>query len=205
MRILSVFFTLFALAALHAQPVSTRPPKDYASTVAPLLTPLEKALQDAGEPPKEAENGWIILDEEIHHVRADGTRLFVRHQICRAISQSGAETLGREVESYRLSSQSPHLALARSIQPDGRRQDVRPEACFLQTPQREADYDLYNDSGEMVSLFSNVKPGTVTEFITVLEEKKPRSSSPPSRPSMPRKSSNPPTTRSRNGSSPRPQ
>lgn len=174
MRILSVFFSLLTLAALHAQPVSTRPPKDYASTVAPLLTPLEKALKDAGEPPKEAENGWIILDEEIHHIRADGTRLFVRHQICRAISQSGAETLGREVESYRLSSQSPHLALARSIQPDGRRQDVRPEACFLQTPQREADYDLYNDSGEMVIIFSNVKPGTVTEFITVIEEKKPR-------------------------------
>ncbi|MFO1482415.1 MAG: DUF3857 domain-containing protein [Verrucomicrobiaceae bacterium] len=173
LSIIALFCVLVGTAGL-AQPISTRPPKEYTTHVAPMLVPLETALKNAGEPPKDAEHGWIILDETLHHVREDGTRLIVEHQVCRAISPSGAEGLGREVNGYRLSTQTPHLVLARSIQPDGRRQDVRPEACFLQTPQREADYDLYNDSGELVIIFPNVKPGTVTEFIIVTEENKPR-------------------------------
>ncbi|MBK8093374.1 MAG: DUF3857 domain-containing protein [Verrucomicrobiaceae bacterium] len=173
LSIAALFSVLMSGAGL-AQPVSTRPPRDYTALIAPLLVPLETVLKNAGEPPKDAEHGWIILDETLQHVRTDGTRLIVEHQICRAISQSGAEGLGREVNAYRLSTQTPHLVLARSIQPDGLRQEVKPEACFLQTPQREADYDLYNDSGELVVIFPNVKPGTVTEFIIVTEEKKPR-------------------------------
>lgn len=165
---------LIGASQISAQTVSTTPPKDYLTEVAPLLVPLEKALEMAGEPPKEAEHGWIILDEAIHHIRPDGSRLLVEHQICRAISQNGAEGCGRDVTGYRLSTQTPHLVLARSIQPDGRRQEVRPDARFLQTPQREADYDLYNDSGELVLIFPNVKPGTITERIVVLEESKPR-------------------------------
>lgn len=169
----SLLLFAFNLGA-SAQTVSTKPPKDYATAVAPLLTPLEKVLEAAGDPPKEAEHGWIILDEVVQHIRADGSRMIVRHQICKAISQNGAEGCGRDVTSYRLSSQKPHLVLARSIQPDGRRQEVRPDARFLQTPQREADYDLYNDSGELVIIFPNVKPGTLTEYIVVIDETKPR-------------------------------
>lgn len=165
---------LITTSQISAQTVSTKAPKDYTTEVAPLLTPLEKALETAGEPPKEAEHGWIILDETVHHIRPDGSRLLVTHQISRAISQNGAENCGRDVTSYRLSSQKPHLVLARSIQPDGRRQEVRPDARFLQTPQREADYDLYNDSGELVLIFPNVKPGTLTEYIVVLEDSRPR-------------------------------
>jgi|UniRef100_UPI003783BACA hypothetical protein len=176
---MKIKFALAAVAFLaphitaFGQPVSTQEPADYA-LVEPLLTPLETALQTAGEPPKTAEHGWIVLDETIHHIRPDGSRLIVRHQICRAISQNGAEGCGREVHGYRLSTQTPHLLLARSIQPDGRRQDVRPDARFLQTPQREADSDLYNDSGEVVIIFPNVKPGTLTEYTLIIEESRPR-------------------------------
>lgn len=172
--VVSGLLLLIGASQISAQTVSTQPPKDYATEVAPLLIPLEKALEMAGEPPKEAEHGWVILDERVHHLRADGSRLIIEHQICRAISQNGAENCGRDVTGYRLSTQTPHLVLARSIQPDGRRQEVRPDARFLQTPQREADYDLYNDSGELVLIFPNVKPGTITESIVVLEESRPR-------------------------------
>lgn len=172
--VVASLLALITSSQISAQTVSTTPPKDYLTEVAPLLTPLEKALEMAGEPPKEAEHGWVILDETVHHVRANGSRLIVEHQICRAISPNGAEGCGRDVTGYRLSTQKPHLVLAHSIQPDGRRQEVRPEARFLQTPQREADYDLYNDSGELVLIFPNVKPGTITESIVVLEESRQR-------------------------------
>lgn len=163
-----VLATLAISAA--GQPVSRKPPADFLKEMEPLLTPLEKVMQTAGQPPADTENGWIMLDEEINHVRADGTQLMAWHQISQPRSPSGAEECGREIITYRLSADVPHLVLARSIQPDGRRQEVRPEACILQTPQREADYALYNDTGELVIIFPNVKPGTITEFLVVLEK-----------------------------------
>lgn len=155
-----------------AEPVSTTPPAEYEKLLRPLLTPVEKVLQ--AEPPDDAEEGWVMLDEALHHVLPDGRRIMVHHQVVRALTDSGTEAVGRDVTGYRLSTQKMHLVLAQTIQPDGRRQAVKPEACFLQTPQREADEALYNDSGELVVIFPNVKPGSTVERIVVTEETKQR-------------------------------
>lgn len=171
---LLVLLCLFSNQTLHGEAVSTKPPAPYEEKLESLLTPSDELLNGLPKPPEEAEDGWVLLDEEVQHVLPDGRRLIVEHRITRALTDAGAEELGRSVRSYQVRSQKMHLVLARTIHADGKKQPVSPEAMFLQTPQREADDALYNDTGELVLIFPGMKAGATTEWIVVKEELKPR-------------------------------
>ncbi|HSI63048.1 MAG TPA: DUF3857 domain-containing protein, partial [Candidatus Saccharimonadia bacterium] len=174
MLLLAALVLLGSSASLHAEDVSRKPPAIYAQSIEPQLTPLEEVLKSLPAVPEGAEDGWVLLGEEFHHVTPEGRRFIVEHQIMKALTDSGAEDIARTVRSYVRNRQKIHLALARTIQPDGTRQEVKPDASFLQSPQREADEALYHDTGELVIIFPNVKPGSVVEWIEVVEEHTPR-------------------------------
>ena len=163
-----------ACLSFAAEKVCTVPPAVYMKEIASLVTPLEMVLTHLPDPPKGADDGWVLLDESIYHVLSDGRRVLVEHQVYKALSDAGASNLGRSVRGFHTSRQKFSVVMARTIQPDGKKQNVQPDAMFLQTPQREADQSLYQDNSESVIVFPNVKPGSVTESITVIEDIKPR-------------------------------
>lgn len=174
------FCLLAALAALgmprslHAEDVSRTPPAIYASALAPHLTPVEKVLDAKPTVPADAEDGWVMLAETFHYITPDGKRLVVEHQIWKALTDAGAQQMGRTIRPFIRTRQKMHLVQARTIQPNGTRQDAKADATFIQSPQREADESLYHDSGELVIILPNVKAGSITEWIVVVEEHKPR-------------------------------
>ncbi len=173
-RLLPFALAAFSWQPLPAEEVSHAPPATYAQAIAPQLTPLEKILAGLPQPPQDAQDGWVLLSETIHYIMPDGKRLVADHLICKALTDAGAAEMARVTRPYVRTRQKMHLALARTIQPNGGRQDARPEACFLQSPQREADNALYHDAGELVFILPNVKAGSITEWIVVVEETKPR-------------------------------
>lgn len=176
----SLIFMLPALVLLgaaappRAEDVSRKLPPIYEQALKPRLTPLEEVLKSLPAVPESAEDGWVLLGEDIQYVTPDGKRFLVEHQIMKALTDAGAENIARTVRSYTRSRHKIHLALARTIQPDGTRQEVKPSASFLQSPQREADESLYHDTGELVIIFPNVKAGSMVEWIHVVEEHSPR-------------------------------
>lgn len=171
-------FTALALlgcpAFLGAEDVSRELPAIYEQALKPQLTPLEEVLKSLPAAPKDAEEGWVLLSEDIQYVTPDGKRFLMEHQIMKALTDAGAEDMARTVRSYTRNRHKIHLALARTIQPDGTRQDVKPSASFLQSPQREADESLYHDTGELVIVFPNVKAGSIVEWTHIIEEHTPR-------------------------------
>ena len=167
-------FLLSFAADARGEAVSTKPPAEYSEKIAPFLTPAEKIISGLPQPPSDADEGWVLLDEEVHYVMPGGRRLIVRHRVLKALTDAGAESMGRTERQFRRSTQKAHLVLARTILPDGRIQNVKPEATFLQTPQRDADDALYDDSSELVVIFPSVKAGSITEWIVVTEEITPR-------------------------------
>lgn len=172
--LLAAFLASVSLNPSQAGAVSTSPPEPYASEIAPLLTSYDTVVKALPAPPQNDAPGWILLDEEVQRVADNGQRVLVHHRIERALTDGGAESLGRETRAYRPSSQSMHLVMARTIQADGTIQNVKPDAMFIQTPQREADASLYGDRAELVIIFPNVKPGSTIEWIVVTDERKPR-------------------------------
>ncbi|RBP39849.1 uncharacterized protein DUF3857 [Roseimicrobium gellanilyticum] len=166
---------LFGTAAsLCAEDVSRKLPAIYEQALKSHLTPLEEVLKSLPAVPGNAEDGWVLLGEDVQYVTADGKRFLVEHEVIKALTDAGAEEIARTVRSYTRSRHKIHLALARTIQPDGTRQEVKPSASFLQSPQREADESLYHDTGELVIIFPNVKAGSIVEWIHVVEEHTPR-------------------------------
>jgi hypothetical protein len=116
----------------------------------------------------------ILLEETVRTVDGAGRSCLAVHQIRMARNEAGAEQIAREVHPYRKAGQKIHLVLARSIQSDGTSQPVNDEGAFLQSPQYAAAEALYSDYGELVIVFPNVKPQTITESIVVHDEQETR-------------------------------
>lgn len=155
---------------LFAEEVSRTPPEIYGQKFAPLLTPLEDVLKLDDQTVSPDESGTVLLDEEIEYMEESGKRYLLKHEVYRARTEAGAKQIEEDVASYRKGKQRICLVLARTILPDGSRQEVRPNAAILQTPQREADKNIYQDREELRLIFPNVKAGSVTEFIILIEE-----------------------------------
>jgi transglutaminase-like putative cysteine protease/tetratricopeptide (TPR) repeat protein len=171
-----VSFLLLVCGASVAsgEDVSRQPPALYQTLLAPLLTPADTALQHRNAFPDTDAPGVVLLSETLRAVDSSGRVCTVVHRLDMARTQGAAENLARHVESYRRLEQRIHVVLARVHQPDNTTQDVAPNAVFLQTPQRSADDAIYSDNGELVVIYPNVKPGTVTESIVVIEDHTPR-------------------------------
>ena len=168
--VLAALIICAPLVKAAGEDVSRQPPQIYQDKLAPLLTPLQAVLH-ARTPEKYADkDGVILLDEGVQYIDENGHRCMAYHRICKAINDSAVKYVAEDVWSYRRTNQKIHLVLAKTIQPDGRQIPVQPGATMMQTPQREADYSLYNDVGELRVIFPDVKPGTITELIVVIEE-----------------------------------
>jgi transglutaminase-like putative cysteine protease len=159
-----------ACAGARAEEVLTEPPILYAEKLAPLLTPLEAVLKLPLALGNDQPSGAILLDERLQFVEADGRRLTVRHVAYKAITDAGAKDNAEDIFSYRKKEQKFYLVRAETIQPDGSAQPVRANAVLLQSPQRQAQYALYDDLAEVRIIYPNVKPGSVTHAIVVIED-----------------------------------
>ncbi|MGJ8637757.1 MAG: DUF3857 domain-containing protein [Opitutaceae bacterium] len=165
------FFGTFSFAS--EETVSRTPPAIYAEQLAPLLTSFEDAINEPNVY-EEDETGVIILNERVHYVTESGLRYSALHCIYKANTEAGLDALAEDIYSYRKGNQRIYLVEARTIQPDGQIQPVRDNAAVLQSPQNDAEDAIYNDEGELLLIFPNIKPGSITEAIIVIEETAPR-------------------------------
>jgi len=166
---------IFALAMLlqrglwGADEVSRKPPAVYLEHIVPLLTPLKTAMEARGSAGEE-EDGTVLLDEEIQWVTAEGRRLVVDHTVEYARNEAGAAALAESSKYYKKTIATPHVAVARTILPDGRKLEVDSKGTLLHSPQPDADMALYGDTGELRIVFPGVKPGCVVESVVVIDE-----------------------------------
>lgn len=149
--------------------VSRTPPEIYTKHLAPLLTSFEDAIAQENLY-EDDESGVIILSERVNYITDAGLRYSASHYIYKANTEAGVDSLTEEIYSYRKSNQRIHLVTARTIQPDGKIQEVRDNAAVLQSPQNDAEDAIYNDRGELLLIYPNVKAGSITESIVVREE-----------------------------------
>jgi hypothetical protein len=157
-----------------AEQVSWDPPRLYSQRLAPLLTRADDVLDQRNAFANEDVALTVLLSETIRTVDKAGRVTYATHRICLARNEAGAQRLAREVCSYRKAYQKVHLALARSITSDNQSQPVDRRSAFLQSPQHEAENSVYSDNGELVIIFPQVKPGTITESVIVIEDHTPR-------------------------------
>lgn len=135
-----------------------------------MLTPLETVLAKRADFPTPDRDGVILLDETLIHTDEKGRRTLVYHSIEEAKNESGAESIGEMIHSFRTEDQKIHLIEAHTLLPDGTKLPVEDRAVILESPQTEAGDSLYGDRGQMRLIFSGIKPGAIREAIIVLEE-----------------------------------
>ena len=166
-------FAVTLLARAEDTSFTSPPPALYKEKLAKLLTPLDVVLKKAAADRNAQGDGndaIVLLDEEITFVGNDGKRVIVYHTVNKALTDAGVKALAQDSFTYKKKLQRVYLAFAQTIQPDGRRLPVQPDAVFMKTPEDQADDSIYDDESEMVTVFSDVKIGSLTENITVLED-----------------------------------
>lgn len=166
---LGLCFSLSVGITRAADEVSRKPPEFYALRLAPLLTPLEKIKELARTAPQEGD-AVVLAHEVLHWVTEDNKRILVEHTVHLAHNEAGVQKMTEHSEFYKKLISKPHVALARSILPDGREIEVEGKGALLHSPQPDADMALYGDVGELRVVFPGVKVGAITELITVMEQ-----------------------------------
>lgn len=167
-RLLACLFAATFVARAADTPV--KPPAIYTTHLAAMLTPVEQVLHLPHSAAVDGDSGETLLDERLVYVAADGRKTMVWHVAYKTLTDAGVQTNGEDVYRFRKHDQQISLVLAETIQPDGTHQSVQPNAVLIQSPQRQAEYSLYDDQEEMKVIFPNVKPGSVTHLIVVIQE-----------------------------------
>lgn len=167
---LSCIFAASFPKTARADEVLREAPAIYGEKLAALLTPTPKVLKAAEGMDCTGSSGLVLADEWIQYVSSDGRRTLVHQVAYKTLTDAGVVSNSYDVFTYRKKEQKFYLVLAESIQPDGTVLPVKPNAILLQTPQRQADYSLYGDEAEVRVIFPDVKPGTVTHTIVVIED-----------------------------------
>ena len=134
------------------------------------LTPVEEILKMESIPSAKSDAGSVLLSERITTVDKLGRRVITLHSAYKALSEAGVHTIADDITQFHKKDQRVYLLLAETIQPDGSRLPVKTEAVFVQSPQRQAEYSLYDDQSELKVIFPNVKPGSVSHLIVVIED-----------------------------------
>jgi tetratricopeptide (TPR) repeat protein len=150
------------------------PPAIYGEKLAKLLTPIDDVLKKKTDYSHSPEDAVTLLDEAVTYVMDDGKRITVYHSVYEALNDAGVKALAQDTFTYKKKIQRVYLVLGQTIQPDGTKDPVKSDAVFLKTPQDQADDAIYDDQISLVSVFSNVKPGSITENISILEDNEPR-------------------------------
>ena len=158
--------------AAPASEISRTPPPLYTEKIAPLLTPLDDAIKLIPEVRANAKDasGIVLLDERLNWIDAQGRRAMVWHTAYKCLVEAGVEGIASDTFTYRKHDQKFTLVLAETIQPDGAVLPVKAGAVILQTPQRQADNALYDDLAEVRVIYPNVKPGSITHSIVLIED-----------------------------------
>ncbi|MDQ8204591.1 DUF3857 domain-containing protein [Pelagicoccus sp. SDUM812003] len=182
MRFRFVFFSLL-VSLLLSHPLRSEEKPAFLADIPFYETVKDRLLQvedvrggierfkDSSEP------GIVLLNERIEYIVSDTERYRVDHGIYYVLAESGVSASSKEIFRYRKDQEEPFLVLGRTYLPDGRIIDVDPDAVFTQSPQDEADSDLYTDQEELVVIYPNVAVGSITECIVITKETKPLVSS----------------------------
>jgi hypothetical protein len=158
------------IAAADAEDVSREAPELYQKELAGLMTPTKEIIALSKEATDIHDSGAILLDERIHYLSADGRRFQVRQVAYKTLTQAAVEENSQDLFQYHKKFQKCHILTAETIQEDGTIQPVKSDAILLQSPQRNADYSLYDDQAEVHLIYPNVKPGAITHAIVIIED-----------------------------------
>jgi tetratricopeptide (TPR) repeat protein len=176
--LLWLFISTGAMGYAQEEPkagtLSRQAPALYKEKLADRLTTLDAAKTKFPKDLGAEDGGVVLINEQLHYLHDDASRLSVEHRIIQPVNQAGVESAARFVTGCRRTGQKMHLVEARTITPDGKFLPVQADAAFIQTPQRDADEALYSDYQELVVIFPDVKPGCQTEVIVVVETELPR-------------------------------
>ena len=171
--LLFCFAALTSLAAASDE-IGSTPPPIYTRELAKQLTPLKTAVTFTSATLEDKAPALTLLEERIYRVDETGRRVVARQVVRKSRTDAGAHVNAEEIFIFRKHEQRFYLVLAEAIQPDGAVQPVKDSAILVQSPQRQAQYALYDDQAEVRVIFPNVKPGTVTHAIVVAEDIEPR-------------------------------
>ncbi len=156
-------------------PAELVPPAAQRKAWSARLAPLDEILKGARQIPVKSTDSGIVLDSElVWIVDPSGRRVILVQSAYKSVDESGAKDNADDTVEFLKNDQKIYVLSAESIQPDGTHQNVKSNALLLQSPQRQADYSLYDDEQELKVIFPNVKPGTVTHLIYAIEDQVPR-------------------------------
>ncbi len=156
------------------QGVSRTPPAIYGERLEALLTPIDDVLKPAEDFEQaamdEAFGGVVLLNEVLNHIDEEGRRVQVIRYVFKALTEGGAKAIAEDTYYYRQKTQRIHLAKAQTRTADGRTLPIKDNAAIIRVPQRDAGASLYSDDAELILVFPEVDPGSVTEAVVVIEE-----------------------------------
>ncbi len=167
-------FLACVLQAHGAGEVLRSGPKVYTELLAPLMTPLQAALKSEPKALEEHAAGITLLDERLNAVGDDGRAMRVRNIVRKTLTDAGTHWNADETFVYRRKEQQFYVIEAETIQSDGTAQSVKADAILVNSPQRQAQYALYDDLVEVRVIFPNVKPGSITHIVIITEDLKAR-------------------------------
>lgn len=166
------FFVHWTTSTLAAD-LSRTPPPEYERILRPLLTSLDD-VRARKNPYAKDHDGTVLLSEHLTYVHPDGKRLRLHHYIVTAHTPQGIRDLESDTFSFGERLTIPHLALARTVAPDGTSKPVGNDQAFIQRGRGDASSRLYDDRQEVVVIYPDVKEGSLTELIYLLEDKSAR-------------------------------
>ncbi len=146
----------------------------YKKLIAPLTTPLATALKLDPKDLEEHAAGITLLDERIDMVGDDGRAMRARNIVRKTLTDAGAHWNAEETFEFRRREEQFYVLQTETIEPDGTVQSVKDDAILVNSPQRQAQFALYDDLVEVRILFPNVKPGSVTHVVVITEDLKAR-------------------------------
>ncbi len=148
--------------------VSRTAPPIYEERLAQYLSDPTEALEKAGKLDAEEDSAAIVLWEDVVFVDESGKIYELRHRIYQALTEAGRDSIARDVQGFR-KDQKLHLIAAETIQPDGRRLELDPNATILQAPQRDADLSIYSEVEELVLIFPQIRQGSAARTLVLVE------------------------------------
>ncbi len=174
-KTLALFLTLSCFSQLTAAiEVSTTPPAEYENHIQPLLLDSTGLQQKFNVPATPEDAGIIVHSNQITWVHENGRTTTACHYIYQAYTEKGTEYVSQERFAYDYKLQKLHLAMARTIQPDGSVQNIAANGAFIERGRNESQSQLYNSDQSLVVVYPNVKVGTLVEVIVVYESINPR-------------------------------
>jgi tetratricopeptide (TPR) repeat protein/transglutaminase-like putative cysteine protease len=152
--------------------VSKSPPEVYEREIQPLLTPLKDLMETKDVHAGKDEPGAARLSEVITRVNEDGSYLRAVHSVLQPYTRKAAEESATRRFRFQSHLETVHVALARTVLPDGTEKLLAPNAIFLQKGERGSG-SVYDDGQDLVLVFPDVKPGVFCEVVIVYERSKP--------------------------------